>query len=64
MQSDLASYSFVKCPENTACALYEQYTDYLNDLLDKHAPKVSLTFTEGLAKWLSDSYLLLKAVRS
>ena len=30
---------------------------------DKHAPEVSRTFIKGPAKWLSDSYLLAKAVR-
>ena len=29
---------------------------------DKHAPEVSCTFIKGPAKWLSDSYLLAKAV--
>ena len=62
-RSDLANCSFVKCPGNTASVLYEQYTKDLNDLLDKHAPEVSYTFIKGPAKWLSDSYLLAKAVR-
>ena len=60
---DLANCSFVKCPGNTASVLYEQYTNDLNDLLDKHAHEVSHTFIKGPAKWLSDSYLLAKAVR-
>ena len=63
LKSDLANCSFVKCPGNTASVLYEQYTNDLIDLLDKHAPKVSRAFINGLAKWLSDSYLLAKAVR-
>ena len=63
LKSDLASFSFVKCLGNTASVLYEQYTNDLIDLLDKHAPKVSRTFIKGPAKWLSDSYLLAKAVR-
>ena len=62
-RSDLANCSFVKCPGNTASVLYKQYTNDLKDLLDKHAPEVSRTFIKGPAKWLSDSYLLAKAVR-
>ena len=61
-RSDLTNCSFVKCPGNTDSVLYEQYTKDLNDLLDKHAPDVSHTFIKGPAKWLSDSYLLAKAV--
>ena len=60
---NLAKCSCVKCPGNTASVLYEKYTMDLNDLLDKHAPEVSHTFIKGPAKWLSDSYLLTKAVR-
>ena len=63
LKSDLAYCSLDKCPGNTASVLYEQCTNYLNDLLDKHAPKVSCTFIKGLAKWLSDFNLLAKAVR-
>ena len=62
-RSDLANCLFVKCPGNTASVLYEQYTKDLKDLLDKHAPEMSHTFIKGPAKWLSDSYLLAKAVR-
>ena len=62
-RSDLANCSFVKCPGNTTSVLYEQYTKDLNYLLDKHVPEVSHTFIKGPAKWLSDSYLLAKAVR-
>ena len=62
-RSDLPNCSFVKCPGNTASILYEQYTKDLKDLLDKHAPEVSRTFIKGPAKWLSESYLLAKAVR-
>ena len=54
--SDLENCLFVKCPGNTA-------TKDLKELLDKHAPEVSRTFIKGPAKWLSDSYLLAKAVR-
>ena len=63
LRNDLANCSFVKCPDNTASVLYEQYTKDLNDLLEKHTPKVSHTFIKGPAKWLSDFYLLAKAVR-
>ena len=63
LRSDLENCSFVKCPGNTASVLYEQYTKDIKELLDKHAPEVSRTFIKGPAKWLSDSYLLAKAVR-
>ena len=63
LRSDLENCSFVKCPGNTASVLYEQYTKDLKELLDKHAPEVSCTFIKGPAKWLSDSYLLAKAIR-
>ena len=62
-RSNLANFSFVRCHGNTASVLYKQNTKDLNDLLDKHAPEVSRTFIKGPAKWLSDSYLLAKAVR-
>ena len=55
LQSNLTNCSVVKCPGNTASALYEPYTSDLNDLLDKHTPKLSRTFTKGPAKWLSYS---------
>ena len=63
LRSDLANCSFVNCPGNTASVLYEQYTLDLNDLLDKYTPEGSHTFIKSPAKWLSDSYLLAKAVR-
>ena len=63
LRNDLENFSFVKCPGNTASVLYEQYTKDLKELQDKHAPEVSRTFIKGPAKWLSDSYLLAKAVR-
>ena len=63
LKSNLANCSFVKCLGNTASGLYEQYKNDLIDLLDKDAPKVSRTFIKGPAEWLSDSYLLAKAVR-
>ena len=62
LRSDLANCSFVKCFGNTASVLYQQYTSVLNDLLEKHAPKVSCTFIKGPFKWCSDSYLLAKDV--
>ena len=61
--SDLANCSFARCPGNIASAFYEQYRSDLNDLLHKHALKVSHTFTKGAAKFPLDSYLLTKAVR-
>ena len=60
---NLANYSFVRFPRNTAGALYEQYTSDLNYLLYKQAPKVSHTFTRHSAKWILDSLLPAKAVK-
>ena len=64
MDSFRSNCSFVKCPGNTPSIHCEQYTSDLNAFLDKHAPNLSHTFTKGLSKWLSDSYMLAKAVRS
>ena len=63
LRSHMANCSFVKCPGDTASVLNKQYTSDLNDLLDKHSPEVSCTFIIGPADWLSDSYLLARAVR-
>ena len=63
LRSDLVNFSFVKWHRNNASVLYEPYTSDLNDFLDKHTPEVCRTFIKGPAKWLSDSYLLAKAVR-
>ena len=52
LRSDLTNCSFVKCPGNTASVLYEQHTNDLNDLFDKHATKVCHNFIKGPAKWL------------
>ena len=60
LQSDLANWSFVKCPWYSATIVYEQYTGDLNDLLYKQTPKVSRTFIKVPAKFLSDSYWLAK----
>ena len=63
LRSDLSNCSFVKAPGNAASVLYEQYTNDLKELLDKHTPEVSRTFIKGPAKWRSVLYLLSKAVR-
>ena len=62
LMSDLAKWSFVTCPDNAVCSIYEQYTRDLSGFLDKHAPMVTQTFIYVAAGWLSDSYLLAKAV--
>ena len=59
----LGNCSFVRCPDNTANVLCEQYLDDLSKLFDKLAPLVTHSFTKQAAGWLSDSYRLAKAVR-
>ena len=56
LRSDLDNCSFVKFPGNTSSVLYEQYTSDLNDLLNKHVPKVSHTFIKSL---LNGSQILI-----
>ena len=63
LMCDLENCSFVACPGSTVSALHDQYTRDLSNLLDKHAPLVTRTFTKGAAGWLSDTYLQAKAVR-
>ena len=63
LMCDLAKCSFVASPGTTVSALHDQYTRDLSDLLNKHAPLVTRTFTKGAAGWLSDTYLQAKAVR-
>ena len=46
--NDLSNCSFVACPGDTAKILYDQYTNDLSNLLDKHAPEV----TRCLARYL------------
>ena len=60
---DLEKCSFVASPGSTVSALHDQYTRDLSNLLDKHAPLVTRTFTKGAAGWLSDTYLQAKVVR-
>ena len=36
---------------------------FVSQWYDKHAPEVSCTFIKGPAEWLSDSFLLAKAIR-
>ena len=60
---DLEKCSFVASPGSTISALHDQYTRDLSNLLDKHAPLVTRTFTKSAAGWLSDTYLQAKAVR-
>ena len=53
---DLRNSSFVKSPLITLSALYEQYVNDISDLLNKHAPLLTCTFTKESTGWLSDSY--------
>ena len=56
LRNDLSNCSFVACPGDTAKKLYDQYTNDLSNLLDKHASKEP-------AKWLSDIYKNAKSIR-
>ena len=57
LRNDLSNCSFVACPGDTAEKLYDQYTNDLSYLLDKHAPEV----TRCLAK--ADTYKNAKSIR-
>ena len=63
LRNDLSNCSFVACPGDTAKKLYDQYTNNLSNLLDKHAPKVSRCLAKEPAKWLSDTYKNAKSIR-
>ena len=56
LRNDLSNCSFVACPGDTAKKLYDQYTNDLSNLLDKHAPEVTRCLAKEPAKWLSDTY--------
>ena len=60
--NDLSNCSFVACPGDTAKKLYDQYTNDLSNLLDKHAPKVTRCLAKEPAKWLSDTYKNAKSI--
>ena len=57
----------VACPGDTAGdtaeKLYDQYTNDLSNLLDKHAPEINRCLAKELAKWLSDTYKNVKSIR-
>ena len=55
LRNDFSDCSFVACPGDTAKKLYDQYTNDLSNLLDKHAKEP--------AKWLSDTYKNAKSIR-
>ena len=61
--NDLSNCSFVACPGDTAKKLYDQYTNDLSNLLDKHAPEVTRCLAKKPAKWLSDTYKNAKSIR-
>ena len=52
LRNDLSNCSFVACPGDTAEKLYDQYTNDLSNLLDKHAPEVTRCLAKEPAKWL------------
>ena len=61
--NDLSNCSFVACPGDTAKKLYDQYTNDLSNLLDKHAPEVTRCLAKEPAKWISDTYKNAKSIR-
>ena len=63
LRNDLSNCSFVACPGDTAEKLYDQYTNDLSNLLDKHAPEVTCCLAKEPAKWLSDTYKNAKSIR-
>ena len=63
LRNDLSNCSFVACQGDTAKKLYDQYTNDLSNLLDKHAPEVTRCLAKEPAKWLSDTYKNAKSVR-
>ena len=62
LRNDLSNCSFVACPGDTAKKLYDQYTNDLSNLLDKHAPEVTRCLAKEPAKWLSDTYKNAKSI--
>ena len=63
LRNDLSNCSFVACPGDTAKILYDQDTNDLSNLLDKHAPEVTRCLAKEPAKWLSDTYKNAKSIR-
>ena len=63
LRNDLSNCSFVACLGDTAKKLYDQYTNDLSNLLDKHAPEVTRCLAKEPAKWLSDTYKNAKSIR-
>ena len=63
LRNDLSNCSFVACPGDTAKKLYDQYTNDLSNLLDKHAPEVTRCLAKEPAKWISDTYKNAKSIR-
>ena len=62
-RSDLKEMPFVKCPANSVSQLYDQYTQDLSRILDRHAPLVSSLKTKPHADWLSETYRLAKSLK-
>ena len=56
LRNDLSNCSFGACPGDTVKKLYDQYTNDLSNLLDKHAPEVTRCLAKEPAKWISDTY--------
>ena len=63
LRNDLSNCSFVACPGDTVKKLYDQYTNDLSNLLDKHAPEVTCCLAKEPAKWISDTYKNAKSIR-
>ena len=41
-RSDLKNTSFVKSPADAVVDLYEQYVHYMGNVIDRHAPLISV----------------------
>ena len=55
-RSDLTNTSFVKSPTNSVVDLYDKYVHDLADVLDKHAPLISILKKKDSTDWVSDSF--------
>ena len=63
MRCDLKKAAFVKSPSDNVSDLYEQYTNCLSSLLDKHAPPKTKTLRKPTPLWITDEYRDAKRLR-
>ena len=62
-RNDLNNIPFVLSPGGTAAELYDQYMVGVTQVLDKHAPVISLMTKWQSDEWLSDSYRTARSLR-